>query len=237
MYVSIDLLMVWNHPSKGDADQSPEIDHFYITSTSSLYTMVEIPDFLDDIKTTVANRIENTQNKLQGSGWVLRDITRFSITICKFAKGSLGSYKPYPRGIRGRHNIVNPNVRENCVLTAIASFFHLKTNPNVEPVKLAVKIQINPRRFWQSRVNIGTLDSTCIGWESISELEKLNHISINIYNLAKQSHNKSKYEIQLVHHSRQNYQRVNLLLLNEDHVCLVKDLKTIIETLFTGKRI
>ena len=62
MYVSIDLLMVRNHPSKGDVDQSPETDHFYITSTSSLYTMLEIPDFLDDIKTTVANRIENTQN-------------------------------------------------------------------------------------------------------------------------------------------------------------------------------
>ena len=111
------------------------------------------------------------------------------------------------------------------VLIAIASFFHLKTNPNIEPAKLATKIQRNPRRFWQSRVNIGSLGSTSIGWESISELEKLNHASINIYNLAKQSHNKSKYEIQLVHHSRQNYEKLNLLLLNEDHVCLIKDLK------------
>ena len=225
MYVNIDLLVVRNQTSKGDADQSPELDYFYITSTSSLYTMLEIPDFLDHIKATVANRIENTQNKLQGSGWVIREITRFNITICKFARGSLGSYKPYPRDVRGKHNIINPNVCENSILITIAAFFHLKTNPNVEPGKLATKIQRNPRRFWQSRVNIGTLDSTSIGWESISELEKLNHISINIYNLAKQSHNKSKYEIQLVHHSRQNYQRVNLLLLNEDHVCLIKDLK------------
>ena len=93
MYVSIDLLMVRNQPSKGDTDQSPELDYFYITSTSSLYTMLEIPDFLDHIKATVANRIENTQNKLQGSEWVIREITRFNITICKFARGSLGSYK------------------------------------------------------------------------------------------------------------------------------------------------
>ena len=68
MYVTVDILMVRNQPSKGDADQSPEVDHFYITSTSSLYTMLEIPDFLEHIKTTVASRIENTQNKLQGSG-------------------------------------------------------------------------------------------------------------------------------------------------------------------------
>ena len=49
MYVNIDLLMVRNQHSKGDADQSPELDYFYITSTSSLYTMLEIPDFLDHI--------------------------------------------------------------------------------------------------------------------------------------------------------------------------------------------
>ena len=99
------------------------------------------------VKATVANRIENTQNKLQGSGWVIREITRFNITICKFARGSLGSYKPYPKNITGRHNIVNPNVHENCVLITIAAFFHLKTNPNIEPGKLATKIQRNPRRF------------------------------------------------------------------------------------------
>ena len=176
---------VRNQPSNGDADQSPELDHFYIISTSSLCTMLEIPDFLDDIKATVANKIENTQNKLQGSGWAIREITRFNITICKFARGSLGSYKAYPRDIRGKHNIVNPNIHENCVLIAIAAFFNLKTNPNIESGKLSTKIQRNPRRFWQSRVNIGTLDSTYIVWELISELEKLNHISINIYNLAK----------------------------------------------------
>ena len=63
------------------------------------------------------------------SCWVIREITRFNITICKFARESLGSYKAYPRGVRGKHNIVNPNVHENCVLIAIASFFHLKTKP------------------------------------------------------------------------------------------------------------
>ena len=63
------------------------------------------------------------------SCWVIREITRFNITICKFARESLGSYKAYPRGVRGKHNIVNPNVHENFVLIAIASFFHLKTKP------------------------------------------------------------------------------------------------------------
>ena len=66
--------------------------------------MLEIYDFLDHIKGTVACRIENTQNKLQGSGWMIREITRFNVTICKFARESLGSYKAYHRDVRGKHN-------------------------------------------------------------------------------------------------------------------------------------
>ena len=46
---------------------------------------------------------------------MIREITIFNIIICKFARESLGSYKAYPRGVRGKHNIVNPNVHENCV--------------------------------------------------------------------------------------------------------------------------
>ena len=45
MYVSIDVQMVRNQPSKGDADESPEISYLYILSTSALYTISEIPDF------------------------------------------------------------------------------------------------------------------------------------------------------------------------------------------------
>ena len=162
---------------------------------------------------------------MQGSGWVIREIVKFQITICKFAKGAIGNYIAYPAGIRGAHNIINPKVDENCLLIALASFLYLKNHPNIEPGKLATKIRRNPRKFWQDRLNIGSLDSASIGWESLSELDRLNHVSFNIYNLDKQNHNKSKYYLQLVHHIRSNYERVNLLLLNEYHVCLIKDLK------------
>ena len=57
MYVSIDVLMVRNQPSKGDADECPETSYFYILSTSALYTRLEIPDCLEHIKETVSNRI------------------------------------------------------------------------------------------------------------------------------------------------------------------------------------
>ena len=102
---------------------------------------------------------------------------------------------------------------------------YLKQDPNVKPSKLITKINRNPRKFWQDRINIGSLNSNSIGWESLSQLEKLNKVSFNIYNLSKQSHNDKKYCIQLVHDSRSDYERVNLLLLNDEHVCLIKNLK------------
>ena len=115
-----------------------------ILSTSALYTMLEIPDFLEHIKATVSNRIENTQNQLQDSGWVIRETAKFKIIICKFAKGAIGNYIAYLAGVRGGHNIINPNVSGNCLLTALASIFYLKIHPDTEPGKLATKIRRKP---------------------------------------------------------------------------------------------
>ena len=149
---------------------------------------------------TVNSRIESTQNQLQGSGWVIREILKFEISVCKFIKGNLGNYKAYPPGLRGSHNIINPRSMENCVLLSLACFIYLKQDPNIQASKLATKINRNPRKFWQDGINRGSLNSDSIGWESLSQLEKLNNVSFNIYSLSKQPHN-DKYCIQPVHHS------------------------------------
>ena len=86
-------------------------------------------------------------------------------------------------------------------------------------------ISRNPRKFWTDSVAIGSLNSDSIGWEALSELEKLNRISFVIYRISKQSHNSRKYCLQLVHHSRSEYEKVPLLLLEDEHICLIKDLK------------
>ena len=62
----------------------------------------------------VNSRVENTQNQLQGSSWVIQEIVKFEISICKFVKGVLGHYKPHPQGLGGPHNIFNPRSSENC---------------------------------------------------------------------------------------------------------------------------
>ena len=136
---------------------------------------------------------------------MIREIVKFEITICKFANRMLSNYKQFPRGIRGSHNIINHRTDENCVLISLATFMYLKQDPNIEPAILVFKISRNPRKFWQNRINIGILNNNSIGWESLSQLEKLK-VSFNIYSLFKQNHNKSKYCFQLVHHSRSDYE-------------------------------
>ena len=59
----------------------------------------------------------------------MRHITSVNITICRIDKGRLGSFVEYPKGVRGSHMVFNPKTRENCLLTAIASFKRLKENP------------------------------------------------------------------------------------------------------------
>ena len=64
--MTIKVLMVRNAPSKGEHNDRPETSHFFIQSTSALYTQFELHEFFDHIRNTVAHRIENTQNQLQG---------------------------------------------------------------------------------------------------------------------------------------------------------------------------
>ena len=45
--------MARNLPSKGENDENPETSEFYILSASGLYTVNEIPDFLEHVKTTI----------------------------------------------------------------------------------------------------------------------------------------------------------------------------------------
>ena len=174
---------VRNTPSKGEHDDSPETSHFFIQTTSGLYTQFELHEFIEHIRNTVAHRIENSQDQLQGSGWALRELLECEITLCNFAKGVLGSFREFPSSLRGSRYIFNPRTSQNCLLTAIASFRMFKLRPRMDNRYLQTKIKLNPRKFWTDRDAIGSLNSDSIGWEALSELEKLNKISFVIYRL------------------------------------------------------
>ena len=90
-----------------------ESTKFHIQNNAGLYTRDEINEFIDNIRETVVNRIENSKNQLQGSGWKIGKIVDFAITVCKVATGIFGSYTPYPKNVRGYKFIFNPQTAEN----------------------------------------------------------------------------------------------------------------------------
>ena len=76
LHVFMTLLMHRNIPHISN-DEMPEISNFHIQSSVNLYAKREIDDFICDICNTINDRLENSQNQLQGSGWVIQEISGF----------------------------------------------------------------------------------------------------------------------------------------------------------------
>ena len=158
-----------------------EQKHHFLITRASLYTMNELDTFISDTKEHICQRLENSEKELEGSGWRITGVSGFKIHLCRFAKGVLGTYAPYPRGVRGSSFIFNPNTSENCVLIALASYRYFRENTHKEPCYVRRLIGRRKSQFWRSRIQIGNLDPANIGWESLSQLEKLNGVKFIIY--------------------------------------------------------
>ena len=220
----VDIIINLERTTPCETNGSP-IDHFYIRSNAQLYTKSELDTFIDDIRGIIRQRLEDHRNELQESGRIIKDIAGFKILMCQFRKEGLGHYSPYPIGLCGSHQTFNPVSGENGLLIALASHFVFKENPNVNTSNLHRRVWYAKQGFWESKVNVGGLSHEEIGWESLYELEELNKVSILLYNLTLLKKRK-KYRLQLVYKSKLNYETVPLLLINNLHVCYIRNLKS-----------
>ena len=222
LYADIVLNLERTTPSQTDDKQ---VDHLYISSSAQLYTKSELGTFIDDVRGVIRQRLENNRHELEESGWNIKDIAEFKIHLCRFAKGGLGHHSPYPQGLSGSHQIFNPVSGQNGLLIALASHFYVKKNPTCHRLEVFKYVRYREESFWKLRVNIGDLSHEEIGWESLYELEELNKVSILLYNLTSLKKCKN-YRLQLVYKSKLNYETVPLLLINNSHVCYIKDFKS-----------
>ena len=222
LYIDIILNLERTTPSQTDDKQ---VDHFHISSNGQLYAKSELDAFMDDIRGVIRQSLENHQNELQESRWIIKDIAEFKIHLCQFAKGELGKYSPYPHGLSGSHLIFNPISEENSLLIALASHFYVQKYPAYQPRDIQRYVRYRKEAFWKLRVNIGGLSREEIGWESLYELEELNKVSIHLYNLTSLTKCKT-FRLQLVYKSKLNYETVPLLLIKNSHVCYVKNFKS-----------
>ena len=230
IYLESSFIMEKKDPSTG----SVEFKEFHIVSKNRIYTRDEIPELIDNLNQTIVERFENTERGLAGSGWLLRRVKLAKIKICKFETSTIGRFKPYPTGLRGNHFIFNPKTEENCLLIALAGFLEFKRNENTEPKYITLRAKRNGYLFWHNNIVTGNLledddnDGGELGfkWEKLPKLELLNKLGINIYNL---SFSNGSYTIHMARKSsRKDFEQVFLLLIDGEHVCLIRDVKKFI---------
>ena len=221
-----------------------KIDKHYICTPSNLFTYEEIPDFGKFIVEYVLSNLENSLNKLEGSGWRVISVDEAQVNVCQISHNSLRAYQPYPINLRGRKHVYNPDTTENCVLVSVAAHLKLAKKPGThlnnltQPQKLkkdrfsnlTKALKSKKDRFWREELNVENIDPANIQWQDLSILEKNNSVNINIYHLATESNNATvtpnSYSLHLARRSRFHYNEVvSLLLIGGDHVCLIPDLK------------
>ena len=70
IYLESSFLMEKKDPGTG----SIELKEFHIVSKNRIYTLDELPQLIDNLNETIAERFENSEKDLAGSGWLLKEV-------------------------------------------------------------------------------------------------------------------------------------------------------------------
>ena len=235
IYLECSYLLSKKDPSN---QVSSELKEFHINTKHTIYTRDSLPSLIENLCETLTQRFEDSEKSLEGSGWVLERVTQARIKMTKFERAGLGSFKPFPPGIRGSYFVFNPHTVENCLLVALSSFLRFKENPNILPKNLTRLIRSQGPPFWSDKIEVGDLFNEGEGehifdWDKLGQLENLNRLAINIYNL---SLSNGRYTLHLARKSSKvGFDFVPLLLIGDDHIALIRDLKKFVRA-FTHKK-
>ena len=223
LYLESSVLLEKQNIVHNDNPRAPryQTDKYHITTSARLYTLDELDSFLNHCISSVQNRAENEQARVEGSGWSIRRIDKIRFVICKQEAGVIGDYVAFPKNVRGAHQIYNPNVPGNCVIKAIAAHKYFQLHPSVLPKNVTRQFHREGDQFWQNRVKLDNL-STEITWQDLDKLEKLNDVNIFIYNLSK--YKDHKYTLHIVRKGKSLNNFLPLLLLEDKHVAYIRDL-------------
>ena len=209
-------------------------DPWFTTSTCRIYYLKEIPDLWE-------NNIKEIDAKFdafihQGSGWVFERVIEMRLTTAEFVPFSGGhqEHPLLPRAIKMKRACLHTstcNTRDDkCFLYCIAAHFQRHKG-----LRMKNNFSFN---LWERRTHFDLSNlsfPTPIG--QISEFEKRNHLSINVYRWIGNDHDKKKMRryvpLQVLHLSKSKLtpkSRCIDLLYHKNHYYLITNLSRLISS-------
>ncbi|XP_063877104.1 uncharacterized protein LOC135109612 [Scylla paramamosain] len=192
----------------------------HIAFRARLITYQDVPDLVDLWIHQLNSRLESLTSETEGSGFIISRVQNFFINYClHVACSGIGDYVAYPRGVRGGNEIFNPDGRHSsCVIQCLAAF---RLHARGVPWKRIPKI-LRRRHGGEKYVTRGKVGSP-VTWENLSQLERLNCLSLDVYTLTKSG---EIYYLTLSRKGSRKYKTVvSLLLLGGKHMTLIKDVE------------
>ncbi|XP_050686671.1 uncharacterized protein LOC126980610 isoform X2 [Eriocheir sinensis] len=221
VYVDMHLRLV-----REDPDDGVQYRDMYMRSHMQVISFDDIDSYVRELSEYFVNRFEHDKSDEEGSGFTLDEIVsvKFSFSLIML-HNSIGEYVPYPKGVPGKTQVLNPSGPTDCVFQVLTAYRYLKSR-NVVP----------SGRQWENAclasINTGNIPIP-VSWEDLGRLERLNNISIRVYCLDNVEDKKG--ELTLVRKGLKDQEVIHCLLLGNRHLALIQDFDAYMN-LFTCQR-
>nr|XP_053653688.1 uncharacterized protein LOC128703146 [Cherax quadricarinatus] len=203
-----------------------EHGQFVINLPFEIVTEEEISETFDRWVEALLQRLENDLQEREGSGWVIERIESFSLEYVKVElKVQLGTYVDYPKKLRGRGYIFNPNFNDGlCVLRAFAAY-NCSRKMKWSHIPKSVKTKEGCLNHAKS-----SIDDFPIRHDKLTLLENENRVSLFVYKLR---HDKDGSFVSMCRRGNKKYKDniMCTLLMNENHLVLIKDFDDYVRTI------
>ena len=211
-YADVHLRLVREVPS-----EEPQYRDMYMRSQIQVISHDEIGSYARELSEYFVNRFEHDMSEEEGSGYTLDEIVSLKLSFALIMLHSrIGEYVPYPKGVPGKTQVLNPSGPTDCVFQVLTAYRCLKSG-NV----------VSSGRQWENAcvtsINTGNIQSP-VSWEDLGKLERLNEMCIRVYCL---DHIKGKKgELTLVRKGLKDKVVVHCLLFGNRHLTLVQNFHT-----------
>jgi len=215
VFAQLPLTLVKFSPLGEDISRS-----IHIAFRSRLITLQEVDELVDRWIDQLSGRLEGLTSEVEGSGFIISRVNVFFINYCAYvAYNGIGSYVSYPSGIRGKHEIFNPNGKQSsCVIQCIAAFKLHCQGKAWKNIRRVVERPTGCERWVKTD---GVMSP--VSWESLSKLEQLNRVSLHVYTLHRSD---DRYNLSLSRKGNDRFSSViPLLLLGGKHMALIKNVE------------